>query len=128
MKPYLRSDRVSGLIQQVLADILQKSVKDPRLEKATITGVKMSRDLRVARIYFTTSGGRKSSKQAIEGFRSALGYVKRTLAQQLGLRYMPDLKFFYDESLDYGSHIDKVLKSVEKDSVEKDNESNHTPS
>jgi len=45
----------------------------------------------------------------------ALGYVKRTLARQLGLRYMPDLKFFFDESFDYGSHIDKVLKAVKAD-------------
>ena len=123
MKPYLRSDRVSGHIQKVLADVLKKSVKDPRLEKATITGVRMSRDLRVARVYFTTSGGMESSKQAVEGFKSAFGYVKRTLAQQLGLRYMPDLKFFYDESFDYGSHIDKVLKSIVTD-----NESDHTSS
>jgi len=115
MKPFARSERVSGHIQQVLADILKKNIKDPRLEMATITGVKMSRDLRTARIYFTTSGGKKSSKKAAEGFNSARGYVKKTLAQQLGLRYMPEIKFFYDESFEYGSHIDKVLKSIETD-------------
>jgi ribosome-binding factor A len=49
------------------------------------------------------------------GFKSALGYVKRTLAHQLGLRYMPDLRFYYDDSFDYGSHIDKVLNSITKD-------------
>jgi len=115
MKPFARSERVSGHIQKVLADILKKNIKDPRLEMATITGVKMSRDLKTARIYFTTSGGRKSSKEAAEGFNSARGYVKRTLAQQLGLRYMPEIKFFYDESFEYGSRIDKVLKSIETD-------------
>lgn len=82
---------------------------------ATITSVKMSRDLKTARIYFTTSGGRNSSKKAVEGFNSARGYVKRTLARQLGLRYMPELKFFYDESFEYGSHIDDVLKSIKTD-------------
>ncbi len=51
----------------------------------------------------------------LEGFNSAVGYVKRTLARQLGLRYMPDLKFFYDESFDYGSQIDEVLKIVKAD-------------
>jgi len=100
---------------------MHKSVKDPRLEMAIITGVKMSRDLRVARIYFTASGGRKSGQEAAEGFRSALGYVKRTLAQKLGLRYMPELKFLYDESFDRGSHINKMLKSIKAD-----NESNNT--
>jgi ribosome-binding factor A len=115
MKPFARSDRVSGQIQKVLSEILLKKVKDPRLENASITGVRMSRDLRIARIYFVTSGNKKNIEEALEGFKSAIGYVKRTLARHLGLRYMPDLKFFYDESFDYGSHIDKVLKAVKAD-------------
>ncbi|MBU0986614.1 MAG: 30S ribosome-binding factor RbfA [Proteobacteria bacterium] len=122
MKPYSRSDRVGGQIQKVLSDILHKRIKDPRLEMAIITDVKLSRDLRIARIYFATSGGQKSREDAAEGFKSALGYLKRVLAQQLGLRYMPDLKFFYDKSFDYGSHIEKVLKSIKTE-----NGSNHTP-
>jgi ribosome-binding factor A len=115
MKPFARSDRVSGQIQKVLSEILLKKIKDPRLENASITDVKMSRDLRIARIYFVVSGNKKSMEEAVEGFKSALGYVKRTLARQLGLRYMPDLKFFYDESFDYGSQIDKVLNAVKAD-------------
>jgi ribosome-binding factor A len=113
MKPFARSDRVSGQIQKILSEILLKKIKDPRLEKASITEVKMSRDLRIARIYFVASGNKKTIQEAAEGFKSALGYVKLTLARQLGLRYMPDLKFFYDESFDYGSRIDQVLKAVE---------------
>ena len=115
MKPFARSDRVSGQIQKILSEILLKKVKDPRLENASITDVRMSRDLRIARIYFVTSGNKKNIEEALAGFKSALGYVKRTLARHLGLRYMPDLKFFYDESFDYGSHIDKVLKAVKAD-------------
>jgi len=115
MKPFVRSDRVSGQIQKVLSEILLKKIKDPRLENASITDVKMSRDLRIARIYFVASGNKKSMEEAAEGFKSALGYVKRTLARQLGLRYMPDLKFFYDDSFEYGSQIDKVLKAVKAD-------------
>jgi ribosome-binding factor A len=115
MKPFARSDRVSGQIQKVLSEILLKKVKDPRLENARITDVRMSRDLRIARIYFVTSGNKKNIEEAAQGFKSALGYVKRTLARKLGLRYMPDLKFFYDESFDYGSYIDKVLKAVKAD-------------
>ena len=72
----------------------------------------MSRDLKFARVYFVTSGGKESIKEAVEGFKSALGYVKRKLASQLGLRYMPELRFFYDDSFDYGSHIDEVIKAV----------------
>jgi len=122
MKSFPRSDRIGGLIKKNLSDLLQKKIKDPRLQMTTITKVKMSSDLRHARIYFIKSGGEKSKVEAIEGFKNALGYVKRTLARQLGLRYMPELKFFYDESFDHGSHIDKILHSLDIK-----NESDNTP-
>ncbi|MCP4372343.1 MAG: 30S ribosome-binding factor RbfA, partial [Deltaproteobacteria bacterium] len=114
MKTFARSDRVSGLIQQVLSEILQKGIKDPRLKMATITNVKMSRDLRVARIYFAISGSEKSVEEVARGFKSARGFVKKSLAGKLGLRYMPELEFFYDDSFDYGAHINKILKSIKK--------------
>ena len=112
MKPFARSDRVSGQIQKILSDILLKRIKDPRLEMITITGVDISSDLRMAKIYFTTSGTHKSIEEATAGFNSALGYVKRTLAKELGLRYMPDLKFCHDKSFNYGSHIEKIIKMI----------------
>lgn len=117
MKPFSRSDRVGGEIQRKLSDILQKEVKDPRLEMATVTDVSMSSDLKSARIYFAIPDGRKNNavKKAIKGFESAHGYIKRVLARELGLRYMPRLSFFYDESFDYGAKIDSILNSVKKD-------------
>lgn len=121
MKPFARADRVSGQIQKVLSDILLKKIKDPRLEGATITSVKMSRDLKFARVYFVASGGKESMEEAVRGFKSALGYVKRKLAAQLGLRYMPELRFFYDDSFDYGSHIERLIKAVKSE-----NEFNNT--
>ena len=110
MIPFTRSDRVSGLIQKVLSEILQKDIKDPRLKMSTITGVEVSRDLKQARIYFTTPDGEQAKYAAIKGLDSARGYIKRTLAQELGLKYMPDIKFLYDESLEYGSRIDRLIK------------------
>ena len=121
MKPFARSDRVSGQIQKVLSDILLKKIKDPRLEAATITSVKMSRDLKFARVYFVTPGGKESMEEAVEGFKSALGYLKRKLAASLKLRYMPELRFFYDDSFDYASHIEKIFKAVKSE-----NEFNNT--
>ena len=114
MKPFSRSDRVGGQIQRVLSDLLYKNVGDPRLEGTTITGVKMTRDLRIAKIYFTSPGGKAKSREAEEGFKSAVGYVKRSLASQLGLRYMPALQFYYDESFDYGANIDRLLQTANK--------------
>ena len=121
MIPFSRADRVGGLIQKVLSNILKKSIRDPRLKMTTITGVKVSRNLKQARIYFTISGGSQKKGAAIKGFNSAHGFIKRTLAHELDLKYMPDIKFFYDESLDYGTHIDELIESIKSE-----NGSNHS--
>jgi len=115
MIPFSRADRVSGLIQEVLSELLKKKIHDPRLAMATISSVKVSRDLKLARIYFTIHGDRQKSEAAAQGFESARGFIKRSLAPRLGLRYMPDLKFFFDESFDYGSHIDQLLEKITTD-------------
>ena len=112
MTSFSRADRVSGLIQEVLSDILRKEIADPRLAMATITGVRMSPDLKVASIYFTRSGGEKKVEAAAAAFDRARGFIKKRLARQLELRYMPELRFFHDGSFDYGSRIENLLKSV----------------
>ncbi len=112
MSTYSRAERVGGLIQQTVSEILLRHVKDPRLKTATITHVKMTRDLKIARIYFVVPGGHQAAEAATEGFNSAAGYVKRALSSRLDLRYMPTLEFYYDDSFDYGSNIEKLLKSI----------------
>jgi ribosome-binding factor A len=112
MKPFTRSDRVGVQIQKVLARLLAKDIKDPRLKMITITAVKMSGDLKSGRVYYVAPGRQKAKEGAGEGFNKASGYIKRALAERLGLRYMPELKFFYDDSFDYGSRIDEILKSI----------------
>ncbi|OQX25302.1 MAG: ribosome-binding factor A [Desulfobacteraceae bacterium IS3] len=115
MRSFTRAERVGGEIRRILSDILRKSVKDPRLEMTVITGVDVSSDLKNARVYFSTSGGNEIRRQeASEGFQSALGYIRRTLSQELALRYIPEIRFFYDESFDYGSRIDTLLRESEK--------------
>jgi ribosome-binding factor A len=116
MTQYARADRVGGLIQKTLSEILLRSVNDPRLEMATITHVKVTRDLRIARIYFTIPGGSQGVDDALQGFKSALGFIKRSLARELGLRYMPEINFYYDNSFDTGARIEKLLKSIHENS------------
>jgi ribosome-binding factor A len=112
MISFSRSDRVSGLIQKALSEILKRDIGDPRLKMATITEVEVSRNLKLARIYFTTPDGKQKKDAAIKGFNSARGFIKRILAHEIDLKYMPDIKFFYDDSLDYGEHIDELIKST----------------
>jgi len=112
MKPYSRAERVGGLIKTALSDILQRSIKDPRLDSVLLTGVKMTADLKLARIYFVTSD---NPDDAAAGFKKAHGFIKHALAQELELRYMPELQYFYDDSIDYGMHIDAVLKQLKRE-------------
>lgn len=118
-----RAERVGGQVQKVVSDLLRRSIRDPRLANTTITGVRMSADLRIARIYFTTTEGADSAQQAGDGFQSALGFLKRQMARNLKLKYMPDLQFYYDESIDYGQHIDQLLKKIKTDI---DNDTDHS--
>ena len=122
MRPYTRAERVGELIRQILAETLLKTIKDPRMETVVITGVKMSPDLRNAKIYFVLSGGKERIKQAEDGFHQASGFFKKILGQELTLRFMPKLSFFYDNSFDYGSRIEELLKLTKTDDG-----SNHFP-
>ncbi len=113
MKPYHRSQRVGELIHEVLSDTLLRAVKDPRLNGVVITHVKMTSDLKQAMIFFVTSSGSKSSRESAEtGFSKARGFLKSALARELDLRYMPELLFRYDDSIEYGFRIDALLKRL----------------
>lgn len=107
-----RSERVSRHIRNTLAEILRRHVKDPRLKLVTITSVDVSPDLRQAKIYFATSGDDEKIKRVLEGFKKARPYIKRLLGQELGLRYMPEIRFYYDDSLDYGARMEELFRSI----------------
>jgi ribosome-binding factor A len=115
VKPFTRSDRVASQIQRVLSAILIKETGDPRIETATITRVKLSRDLRLARVYFAVHADAAGRQAAIEAFGDARAYLKRQLAPELGLRYMPELEFFYDDTFDHAARIDRILKDLHQD-------------
>jgi ribosome-binding factor A len=120
MTSYARADRVGGLIQQILSELLRRDISDPRVQRVTITEVKVTKDLRLARVYFAAAGGKAAAADAVQGFHSAAGFIKRRLGPQLGLRYMPALEFFYDASFDHGARIDQLLKSIATRSNEPD--------
>jgi ribosome-binding factor A len=83
----------------------------------------MTRDLRFARIYFTKSGSTSDQQRedALEGFKKATGFIRRTLAGHLDLRYMPDLQFRYDESYDHGQRIESILQAIKTDDAKNSN-------
>ncbi|ACN13581.1 RbfA [Desulforapulum autotrophicum HRM2] len=114
MKPYPRSERVAARIQEILSDLIKKKVQDPRIELVTISSVRLTSDLRIAYVYFSVFGDEARVEEATQGLKSSHGFIKRHVASQLGLRYMPELKFIHDQSFDRGTHMDQLLKSVLK--------------
>jgi len=112
MKPYTRAERVAELMQRALADILRKSVKDPRLDSVSITKIKMSADLKLATVYYVTSGMDADRKGTAEGFDKASGFIRSALARSIELRYVPRLRFLYDETIEYGIHMNQILNNL----------------
>ena len=117
MKPYSRAERVSVKIQVAITELLSKKVQDPRMEMATVSAVKMSPDLRVADVYITAFGDKKRVRQAMDGFKKSKGFIKKSIASKLGLKYMPDLRFVRDDSFDKAAHMDDLIKSAQKGSA-----------
>jgi ribosome-binding factor A len=109
---FKRADRVGGQVQKELSDLLQKEIRDPRLDSVTIMRVRITDDLRSARIYFSVPEGDERKLNALAGFKSASGYLRRKLSRRLELRHIPELEFLYDESFDEAIRVDKVLKAI----------------
>ena len=120
MKDYPRSTRIGKKVQRGISEYLQNGLRDPRIRMVTITGVTMSPDLSVAKIYYSVNGGERERKDARAGFKSASGYIKRSLAAALKMKYMPELRFTYDGSLDYGTTVDRLLEEINTENVSRD--------
>lgn len=91
------------------------NIKDPRVSSVTITGVKVTRDLSTARIYYVVGDEEADKKDIERGLKSSAHYIRRELAQVMKLRFIPELRFHYDESIGYGQKIDALLRQVQDD-------------
>ncbi|PIE63207.1 MAG: ribosome-binding factor A [Desulfobacter postgatei] len=114
MKPYTRAERVSIQIQQAITELLARKMQDPRMEMATISGVRMSPDLSLAYVYVTVFGDKKRIRGALEGFQNSKGFIKKKIAPKLGLRIMPDLRFIHDDSFDEAARLDALIDAAPK--------------
>jgi ribosome-binding factor A len=116
---FQRTDRIAEMIARQLSKIIPQELKDPRLKGfITISAVKVTKDLSEAKVYFTVFN--EDKKQALSILNAAASYLRSALAQVIRLRTMPQLHFIYDESLEYGMRlsrlIDEANPSDEKDS------------
>ncbi len=115
--PFKRADRVADLLHKELSQLLLREVKDPRLRAITITAVRVSTDLRHARVLFT--GGAAAEHEAqLQGLHSAAGFLRGQLGRRLDLRYAPELTFELDESVDRTLEVMRLLREVKADTDE----------
>ncbi|CAG0967499.1 ribosome-binding factor A [Geobacter sp.] len=115
-----RSDKVAEAIHELVSGLLVKGLKDPRIGFVTITGVKVTDDIRHATIYYTVMGSDEEKKATSHGLNSAVGFIRKEVGKELRLRFAPELIFKYDESIEYGSRIDKLLKEIRSEDGDND--------
>ncbi len=108
-----RVDQVAGQVRQEVMEIIQRDLKDPRIGFMSITSVRMSPDLRQARVRVSVYGAQEEQEETLRGLNSAKGLIRHELGRRLSnLRFTPDLHFELDPSIEYSVHISKRLREV----------------
>ena len=111
--PSYRTGQVAGQVQREIMEIIQRDLKDPRIGFVSITEVRMSPDLRHARVRLSILGDEEQQEQSLEGLRSARGLIRHELGRRLqNLKYAPELVFEIDPSIEYSVRISKQLREL----------------
>ena len=123
-KDFERTRRVGEQLQRELATIIQQELRDPRLGMVTISGVEVSKDMSVARVFVTSLEEQADHRKTIDALQHAAGFLQHELGRRVQLRTIPKLRFAYDESIERGSElsalIDTAVKSDRAKHVEDD--------
>ncbi len=128
MHPYKRSLRVGDLIREEVADIIMHKIRDPRLGFVTVTDVKASDDLKHAQVYVSVFEDAKRAKTH-KILKSSAKFIRSELAKRVKIKFIPELIFKLDESIEYGAKIEKMLNEIKlSKTLESDPESGDNPS
>ena len=111
--PY-RIQRAQALIMQELSLVVQHELKDPRVKNVTITGVKLSADLRNAVVYYSVLGNEEDKNNAQEGLTHAAGFMRTQIAHKIDMKFTPQFRFVYDDSASKAAHITELLEQAKK--------------
>ena len=95
-----------------IADLLARAVHDPGIGFLTITAVKVTPDLQQARVYYTTLGDERARKETRRALERVTPFLRRHVGQRLRLRRVPELQFFFDESIERGDRIEQILQEL----------------
>ncbi|WP_068496334.1 30S ribosome-binding factor RbfA [Paenibacillus kribbensis] len=111
----IRTGRVGEQIKKELSQLIQTELKDPRIGFITVTGVDVTNDLSQAKVYLSVLGDEEQKTSSLKALDKANGYLRSELGKRIRLRHIPELIFKIDESIAYGSRIEKLLSDIDKD-------------
>ena len=111
-KEFARARRVEEQLKRLLADLVRREIKDPRIGLITITAVELSKDLSHARVFFTPFAGLGDAAGAHDALRHAAGYLRHELRNALRLRVTPQLDFRIDESVERGARLSSLISEA----------------
>lgn len=110
-----RSQRVASQIKTEVSGLIEHRLRDPDKGFITVTRVRLSSDLKIASIYYSVLGSEKDREASKEALARAKSFLKHELGNRINLRVVPELRFFYDDSLDYSNKISTLLNKINKD-------------
>lgn len=113
-REYSRASRLGDQIQRDLSELIRLEVKDPRVGMVTVTAVEVSRDLSHARVFVTSLAGDEAAQHSLRALRHAAGFLRSRLAHILTSRTVPELQFVYDESVERGARLSRLIDEAVK--------------
>jgi ribosome-binding factor A len=117
----LRVQKIQEFIKQEVSSMLLRDLKDPRLGFITVTGVHLTGDLREATVYVSLFGDEDEKAASMKALNQARGFIRREVGKRLDIYYAPDIHFEEDTSLDYGMHIESLIKKIHEKEGDKGN-------
>lgn len=109
-----RAERVTQAIKKEVSTIIHDELKDPRIGFITVTRVELTPDLRYAKIFFSVLGTEKEQADTKGALESAVGFIRRRIAQRIKLRLVPEIRFIQDKSGEYSIHIQQELDKIKE--------------
>lgn len=114
-----RQERVAQALKEEVSGIIHYELNDPRLGFITVTRVELTQDMRNAKIFFSVLGDAQAYKKTAEALNSALGFIRRLIAQRIRLRFAPEIIFKEDRSSEYSVRIQEVLDKIKEQDAAK---------
>lgn len=111
---YKRAQRVGELLKHEISHILSEDVKDPAVGMVTITAVTVTDDLKQAKVYVSVLGSQRVREKSLQGLERAKAFIRSEIRTRTDLKFVPELHFFYDNTLDYAEHIEDLLRRVKE--------------